>query len=598
MALLSLDVLRGLIELPFMVNSHTVFHFDLPFLWLLACPSAARPQPEAMNDAPKLTKATLIGILVAITGNVLISFALNLQKLAHKRLNYERLGRSHSSASAGQSTNQSSALDSEPLRADGHSGAENGYGEHPHTGLSTPPSVVTSPRAAGIGLDYGTLPGIHLPSSPRSSTDPSSHVKVVPLIAEDVALVHSISIKHIASAPEENWNESRYLRSKIWWLGFLLMNVGEAGNFISYAYAPASVVAPLGTFALISNCIFAPCMLGEQFKKRDLLGICLAIIGAVTVVLASSASEVKMDPNRLRHAVMQYPFIIYSSIYALGAMLLATLSRTELGQNWVIIDVGLCALFGGFTVLSTKALSTLLTTEWIDVFKQWITYPILAVLIATGIGQIRYLNRALMRFDSKVVIPIQFVLFTLSAIVGSAILYGDFKKAGFHQTVTFLYGVAATFAGVFTIAWAPNNNQQPSVERIAGVTNATPPNDESRGGIGRRRRMTLVGSGGRDVPSLRRRNSNMNLVGLSPAKHLLLVNSLPREPVNENECECDIERNAPSPSTSNLQRVSTPFEYRVFSSNNATTTTRESSLTGRYSSVGGVDAMDITASVL
>lgn len=31
------------------------------------------------------------------------------------------------------------------------------------------------------------------------------------------------------------------------WFGFLLMNVGEMGNFISYAFAPASVVAPLGT---------------------------------------------------------------------------------------------------------------------------------------------------------------------------------------------------------------------------------------------------------------------------------------------------------------------------------------------------------------
>lgn len=26
-----------------------------------------------------------------------------------------------------------------------------------------------------------------------------------------------------------------------------MMNVGELGNFISYAFAPASVVAPLGT---------------------------------------------------------------------------------------------------------------------------------------------------------------------------------------------------------------------------------------------------------------------------------------------------------------------------------------------------------------
>ena len=38
--------------------------------------------------------------------------------------------------------------------------------------------------------------------------------------------------------------------------------------------------------------------------------------------------------------------------------------------------------------------------------------------------------------------------------MGSAILYGDFKKATFHQLVTFLYGCVATFLGVFIIAWA------------------------------------------------------------------------------------------------------------------------------------------------
>jgi hypothetical protein len=62
----------------------------------------------------------------------------------------------------------------------------------------------------------------------------------------------------------EDGNEGDYLKSKIWcvtplivdiqwliclnrWLGFALMNIGELGNFISYAWAPASVVAPLGT---------------------------------------------------------------------------------------------------------------------------------------------------------------------------------------------------------------------------------------------------------------------------------------------------------------------------------------------------------------
>ena len=37
-----------------------------------------------------------------------------------------------------------------------------------------------------------------------------------------------------------------YLRSGTWWIGILLMVLGEVGNFVAYGFAPASVVAPLG----------------------------------------------------------------------------------------------------------------------------------------------------------------------------------------------------------------------------------------------------------------------------------------------------------------------------------------------------------------
>ena len=46
--------------------------------------------------------------------------------------------------------------------------------------------------------------------------------------------------------------EGMYLKSKLWWLGMILIAVGEGGNFLSYAFAPASVVAPLGTVVGLS----------------------------------------------------------------------------------------------------------------------------------------------------------------------------------------------------------------------------------------------------------------------------------------------------------------------------------------------------------
>lgn len=48
-------------------------------------------------------------------------------------------------------------------------------------------------------------------------------------------------------------------------------------------------------------------------------------------------------------------------------------------RGFARFDRGLTLVAGGFTVLATKAISTLLTKEWVKMVTEWITYPILAV---------------------------------------------------------------------------------------------------------------------------------------------------------------------------------------------------------------------------
>jgi len=54
--------------------------------FLLNSMSWYRSLAEIFQGLPKLTVRTLVGIIIAVTGNVLISLALNLQKLAHRRV--------------------------------------------------------------------------------------------------------------------------------------------------------------------------------------------------------------------------------------------------------------------------------------------------------------------------------------------------------------------------------------------------------------------------------------------------------------------------------------------------------------------------------
>jgi hypothetical protein len=90
------------------------------------------------------------------------------------------------------------------------------------------------------------------------------------------------------------------------------------------------------------------------------------------------------------------------------------------------------------------------STLW-RAFTTPVTYALLAVLVGTAVMQVKYVNKALQRFDSTQVIPVQFVMFTLSVIIGSAILYRDFEKVTAENVGKFVGGCLLTFFGVYLI---------------------------------------------------------------------------------------------------------------------------------------------------
>lgn len=107
---------------------------------------------------------------------------------------------------------------------------------------------------------------------------------------------------------------------------------------------------------------------------------------------------------------------------------------------------------GGYTVLSTKGISSLLSSSFYHIFTYPIAYLFTTILLLTAVLQIKYVNRALQRFDSTQVIPTQFVLFTISVILGSAILYRDFETVTPERMIKFTTGCALTFWGVWLIS--------------------------------------------------------------------------------------------------------------------------------------------------
>lgn len=236
--------------------------------------------------------SSFIGIVTAICGNILISFALNVQRYAHIRLHRARIEQR------------------EKLKALARK-SKNGYG------------------------------AINIQDSTGSEGDDPEALEDDPL-RESFLTSDS---RHSALSDDDDQSVSSYLKSPYWWTGIILMTLGEAGNFLAYGFAPASIVSPLGVVALVSNCVIAPIMLKEKFRLRDFWGVLVAIAGAVTVVLSAKNEEKKLGPHEIWGAITTIEFKVYLvvTLILIGILLWAS---PRYGNRTILIDLGLVGLFG------------------------------------------------------------------------------------------------------------------------------------------------------------------------------------------------------------------------------------------------------------
>ncbi|KAH8895157.1 DUF803-domain-containing protein [Thozetella sp. PMI_491] len=402
---------------------------------------ADHPADEVQNWS------SFIGIVTAIVGNVLIALALNVQRYAHIRLHRQRRERKRKIAANGKSiagaTNNGS----------GTAGRE-GYGA-----IGT-----TSNGSNGSNGTNGTNGG-----SRRNNVLPDDDG------GEDAHETDPLTQSfHSAGSDDSDDSDSKvtstYLKDPYWWLGQVLITVGEMGNFLAYGFAPASIVSPLGVVALISNCVIAPIVFKEVFRQRDFWGVLVAVAGAVTVVLSAKQEETKLEPHDVWAAITTMEFEIYMGITCSLIVLLMWLSP-RYGNRTILIDLGLVGLFGGYTALATKGVSSMLSSTLFRAFTTPVTYALIAILLGTAVMQVRYVNKALQRFDSTQVIPIQFVTFTLCVIIGSAVLYRDFERTTAEQALKFFGGCLLTFFGVFLItSGRPRADEdEDTLEDVEGV---------------------------------------------------------------------------------------------------------------------------------
>ncbi|XP_042374379.1 probable magnesium transporter NIPA6 [Zingiber officinale] len=257
-----------------------------------------------------------------------------------------------------------------------------------------------------------------------------------------------------------------YLLEPLWWIGMITMLLGEVANFVAYVFAPAALVTPLGALSIIVSAVLAHLMLKEQLQTMGILGCISCVVGSVVIVIHAPQEQSPSSVEEIWKLATQPAFIVYAAATLFVVLALVLYFEPLYGQTNILIYLGICSLMGSLTVVSVKAIGvairlTLEGTSQVTYYQTWLFATIALVCV---ISQLNYLNKALDTFNTAIVSPIYYVMFTTLTIVASAIMFKDWSGQDINSIASELCGFITVISGTILL----HSTKEPDVSPPTG----------------------------------------------------------------------------------------------------------------------------------
>ncbi|XP_072358555.1 NIPA-like protein 3 isoform X1 [Scyliorhinus torazame] len=252
-----------------------------------------------------------------------------------------------------------------------------------------------------------------------------------------------------------------YFRTKTWWLGLVLMLLGELGVFTSYAYAPLSLVTPLSAVSIVASSILGIIFLRDKWKPREFLrqyvlsflGCALTVIGIYLLVTFGPNTHESLSGRNLELHLLGLPFLLYLLVVIIIFCLLLYFYKRQ-KMTYLVIILLLVALLGSVTIVAAKGVSGMVILSIQGNLQ--LTYPIfyvmLVCMIATAVYQAAFLHEVSMLYDASQIASLSYILSTVIAVIAGATFYLEFRGTDALHICMFIFGSCLAFLGVFLIA--------------------------------------------------------------------------------------------------------------------------------------------------
>ncbi|KAI9299699.1 magnesium transporter NIPA-domain-containing protein, partial [Cunninghamella echinulata] len=210
--------------------------------------------------------------------------------------------------------------------------------------------------------------------------------------------------------------------------------------------------------AVLSN-IF----LKEGLTFQGIIGCIQCVFGAIIIVLhAPEEGAADNSISTFRGLMLSKGFMTYAFIAVGASLFLIYYCGPRWGNKNMLVYITICSLIGSLSVVFTQGIGgTIVHSLAVEnQFTNWFVYLVLALTVVTLMVQIIYLNKALNIFNTALVTPTYYVIFTTATIVSATVFYRGFDASGTDVT-TSVFGFLIICSGVALLHHSRSQTHQP-----------------------------------------------------------------------------------------------------------------------------------------
>uniref|UniRef100_A0A8H8CNS9 DUF803-domain-containing protein n=1 Tax=Psilocybe cubensis TaxID=181762 RepID=A0A8H8CNS9_PSICU len=240
-----------------------------------------------------------------------------------------------------------------------------------------------------------------------------------------------------------------YLKSPLWWLGMSMMILGEICNFAAYAFVEAIVVTPLGALSVVVCAILSSIFLNEKLSFFGWLGCALCILGSVIIALNGPKEETVGQIKEFQKLFLAPGFLAFISVLIVTSLVIVFYFAPKYGKKSMLWYIAVCSMIGGISVSVTTGLGAAIvqTAMGDNQFKHWFMYFLFGFVVITLLVEVYYLNVALALFNTAMVTPTYYVVFTFFSMVTTIVLFQGLEASP-TQIITLVMGFLVICLGI------------------------------------------------------------------------------------------------------------------------------------------------------